>query len=1188
MTQREELEQAIESLEARRGELEDEVVEASLAALREKLARLQAQEHEAVTSPSFERRTVTVLFCDVRGSTAMAERLDPEEWTDIMNLAFERLAQPVRRFGGKVARVMGDAILAFFGAPKAHEDDPRRAVLAGLAILEQIQPFREELQEERGLNFNVRVGINTGLAVVGDVGSEEATEYTAMGDAVNVGARMEQTAEPGTVQITEQTFRLVAPHFECQPLGRIEVKGKDEPVQAYRVLGRKAGPEGVRGLVAHDISSPLVGREAELAQARSAVRRLLAGQGGILSIIGGAGIGKSRLLAELRKDVLAENLTWLEGNTLSYGQTISYWPFQEILGDYAGINEEDSEATAWDKLESHTRSLFPETIEEILPYLASLLALEVKGEYAERVKYLDGQAMGQQVILATRRFFERLASAGPLVLAFEDLHWMDASSARLVERLLPLVEQVPLLLCGLSRPDPDTPATHLREIAKEDFSRRHTEIVLSPLSPEDSSRLVQNLLAIEGLPVPVRELILDRADGNPFFLEEIIRDLIEGGSVIQDPASDRWKVTAQVEEIAIPDTIQGVIIARIDRLDEAVRRVLRKAAVIGRSFRYRVLRNVADSEPDLDERLAELQATELIREKQRHPELEYMFKHALAREAVYENTLLKKRRELHTRVGEVIETLFADRLEEFYGLLAYHYAQAEAWELAQGYLIKAGDQAGRLAADAEALANYRRALTAYGDRLEPLQRGSLAWKMGEACRGLGKSQESRRYFLQALKALGQPMPTTRPGLVAAVLGQILLQALHRLWPSRFVGTAPEAKRAGLREAVLAYERLGYVFYVEGESVPLFYTTLRLLNLAERAGSPAELARAYATSGVGAALIPLHSLAEYYGQLALENTQLTEDPFALAAVLQMSGIYNTGIGRWKRAIDDLSRATEILQRIGRLHSWEECRATMALACHWSGQYSRSRSLSSEVYDSAEKRGDPQAQIWGLANQAVTLLRLGRPKDLDRALENMLQAKALLAEYQLSVRPDEIFVHGVLAQVYRRKREAEPARQAAEIALRHVNAELMPVNYYPFEGYAGAPDVYLWLWEASMDGEHSSRNHDSLRKMARQSCKGLNGYARVYSIARPRSQLYQGLYRWLDGKPGKAHKAWRQGIARAEELDMPYDQGVIHYEIGRHLEPGDVNRDEHLRRAIDLFSRLDAAWDLARAEEVLAGP
>ncbi|HLF31452.1 MAG TPA: adenylate/guanylate cyclase domain-containing protein, partial [Xanthomonadales bacterium] len=526
MKERKQLEQAIAALEAQRPVLGDTMVEAALQSLREKLTALDELHGEPFADPgrdaareaaSFtgERRVVTILFCDVKGSTAMAEQLDPEVWAGIIQPALGYLTEPVSRHRGTVAEVRGDGILAFFGAPVAHEDDPQRAVLAGLEILEGIRAYREQLQRGRGLDFQVRVGIHTGLVVVGGVGTEEQVEYTAIGDTVNLAARMEQTARPGTVQISEQTYKLVEQVFECKPLGELKVKGKRQPVRTYRVVGLKAEPESLRGLERQGLQSPLVGREAEFAALKDSLDRLLAGQGGVVGIIGEAGIGKSRLVSELRHGALAGRLTWLEGQTLSYGQTIPYWPFQEILRGYADITNNDGDDAAWQKLKGKIAALFPEnavattiqlplppspTVAEILPYLASLLGLKVRDAYLERVKYLDGEALGKQIFLAARRFFERLANVQPVVLVFEDLHWMDESSVGLLEHLLPLVESVPLLILGLSRPYRKTPAAHLGEVIAREHADRYTEIRLAPLSPGYSAQLVHNLLEIEDLP----------------------------------------------------------------------------------------------------------------------------------------------------------------------------------------------------------------------------------------------------------------------------------------------------------------------------------------------------------------------------------------------------------------------------------------------------------------------------------------------------------------------------------------------------------------------------------------------------------------------------------------------------------------------------------------------------------------
>ena len=319
-----------------------------------------------------------------------------------------------------------------------------------------------------------------------------------------------------------------------------------------------------------------------------------------------------------------------------------------------------------------------------------------------------------------------MAGNRPLVLIFEDLHWADESSVLLIQHLFPLIDRVPLLLCGVNRPEMDVPAVRLSESALRDHGRRYTEIRLNPLSPAECTDLMDNLLNIENLPLRIRQAIIQKADGNPFFLEEIMMTLIDKGVV--RPENGHWKAASSIETIAIPDTIQGVIMARIDRLDEEVKQVLKTASVIGRAFLYRLLKEVTEAVWELDKDLDRLTATELIREKQKTPELEYIFKHALVHESTYESILLKKRHELHGKVAAAIETLFSDRLEEFSSVLAYHYARAELWEKAQEYLFKAGDQAGRIAADAEALSHYHQALETYarvfGERWDPVQRAS--------------------------------------------------------------------------------------------------------------------------------------------------------------------------------------------------------------------------------------------------------------------------------------------------------------------------------------------------------------------------------------------------------------------------------------------------------------------------------
>ena len=515
-----------------------------------------------------ERRVVSILFCDVEGSTAAAEKLDPEEWAEIMNGAFEHLISPVYRYEGILARLMGDAILAFFGAPIGHEDDPQRAVMAGLDIIQDIAPYRQRVKEDWGLEFNVRVGINTGLVVVGEVGSDLRVEYTAQGDAVNLASRMEQSAAPGTVQITEDTHRLVAPLFEFQDLGGIEVKGKSEPVRSYRVLRRREVPGQLRGI--EGLSSPLVSREKEMEALRGFIGELHQGRGQLFSVMGEAGLGKSRLMAELRKSLdsagvlddgdiesraTGNGVAWYEGRSQSYETTTPYAPIISLLGGIFDIRTEQADTEKYGRIFTRLSNLMPDRASEVAPFIASVMGVQLAGEEAERVRYLQPPQLREKVFEAVSDLFEWLAMAGPKVLVFEDLHWMDPTSLDLLERLMRLSDRVSLAIVCVFRPWRQEPSWRFHEAASRDYSHRYNSVLLEPLDQESSRELVANLLEVEDLPATVGALILTKAEGNPFFVEEVIRSLLDAGLVVRE--NSHWRATREIERLAVPDTLAG-------------------------------------------------------------------------------------------------------------------------------------------------------------------------------------------------------------------------------------------------------------------------------------------------------------------------------------------------------------------------------------------------------------------------------------------------------------------------------------------------------------------------------------------------------------------------------------------------------------------------------------------------------
>ncbi|HLC05603.1 MAG TPA: adenylate/guanylate cyclase domain-containing protein [Anaerolineales bacterium] len=540
-----------------------------------------------------ERKLVTALFTDIVGSTSLAEQMDPEEWGEIVSTAHRIVSQAVYRYEGTIAQLLGDGVLAFFGAPLAHEDDPERAIRAALEIREAMKNYADALNADGSVaDFQMRLGINSGLVVVGQIGSDLHMEYLAVGDTVNMAARMQSAAEPNEIMITENTQRMVPNLFELEDRAQIQVKGRAEPVHAFRVLSERKGAVRSRGI--EGLTSPLVGREREMDTLNRILEELRQGHGGILSIVGDGGLGKSRLVAEWRRKAGAANndqgVRWVEGRCLSYGRSMAHHLSTAILLGLIGTGPEATEAECRLALHRQVEENLGRQFDDVYPYLGHLLGLELEPEQAQRVTYLDGAALQAKYIFATKALLRALATRAPLVIVCEDIQWADPSSAELGAHVLPIAAEVPLTVVLISRPDKESPGWGLVRSAREIAGVGALELHLAPLTQDDSQELIQNLLAVDELPPVIREAILSKAEGNPFFVEEVIRMLIDQEDLVRE--NGRWKASRALESLEIPDTLQAVLAARIDRLPEEAKHVLQIASVIGRKFDLSVLEAV--------------------------------------------------------------------------------------------------------------------------------------------------------------------------------------------------------------------------------------------------------------------------------------------------------------------------------------------------------------------------------------------------------------------------------------------------------------------------------------------------------------------------------------------------------------------------------------------------------------------
>ena len=649
-----------------------------------------------------ERRQVTVLFTDVAGFTPMAEKLDPEDVHRIMDRCFELITAEVHRFEGTVNQYTGDGVMALFGAPIAHEDAPRRAAHAALGIQRALRDYGQELAAQGGPPLQMRIGINTGPVVVGRIGDDLRMDYTAVGDTTNLAARMQQLARPGSVVVSEATHRLASAFFETLDLGEVQVKGH-APVRAWEVLRPRLRRSRFDAAVERGLT-PLVGRVREVATLVERFAQAKVGRGQVVFISGDAGIGKSRLLLEFRRRLAeaGESITWLEGQCISFGQSIPFLPLIDQLRENFGIEEFDGEPEIIAKVEHAMRRMGQ--LEAHIPYVRYLLSVD-PGEPA--ISSMDASARRKRILDAVRALSIRGASLRPIVFVFEDLHWIDASTEEYLNALMGSVAGAPILVVLTYRVGYSPP-----------FGSRsfYTTLTLHTLSEAETLAMAGRVLGTDQFPDEIKTALMSKAEGVPLFVEEVAKTLLDLGVLRREHGG--LSMTRGMGEVSVPDTIHGIIMARLDRLGEDGKRAVQLASVIGRQFLQRLLERIAGLTGSLEGLLQELKALEIIYEQGLLPEPAYIFKHAVIQDVAYNSLLKERRKELHRAVGAAIEELYPDRLADHYQELAHHFVNGEDWGKAFEFLVRSGDRAKDAFANQTALDFYAKALEVAG-RLSP-------------------------------------------------------------------------------------------------------------------------------------------------------------------------------------------------------------------------------------------------------------------------------------------------------------------------------------------------------------------------------------------------------------------------------------------------------------------------------------
>jgi class 3 adenylate cyclase/tetratricopeptide (TPR) repeat protein len=754
-----------------------------------------------------ERKQVTVLFADLKGSMELLADRDPEEARKLLDPVLERMMEAVHRYEGTVNQVMGDGIMALFGAPLAHEDHAVRACYAALQMQAAIRRYAEEVRRAHGVSLEIRVGLNSGEVVVRAIGSDLRMDYTAVGQTTHLAARMEQLATGGRTLLTADTLRLAEGYVEVTPLGPVPVKGLDTPVEVYELIGSGARRSRLSAAAARGLTR-FVGRDVELEQLRQALGRAAAGHGQVVAIVGEPGVGKSRLVWEVTHSHRVHGWLVLQAGSVSYGKATSYLPVVDLLKGYFAIEDRDGPRAVREKTTGKLLTL-ERAQEASLPALLGLLDVPTGDPAWDE---LDPRLRRQRTLQALKQLLIRESQVQPLLVVFEDLHWIDGETQALLDALVESLPAARLLLLVNYRPE-----------YQHQWGGRtsYTQLRLDPLPPASAEELLSVLLGPDAGFEPLKRMLIARTEGNPFFLEESVRTLVETGALSGERGA--YRLTRSLPAIQVPATVQAILAARIDRLPPGDKSLLQTAAVIGKDVPFVLLQAAAGlAEDELRAAIGRLQGAEFLYETRLFPDLEYTFKHALTHEVAYGSLLQDRRRRLHGEIVDAIERLYPDRLSEHIDRLGHHAFRAERWEAAAAYLRQTGHKALSRSAFREAVTAYESALAAVERLPETRERQELVIDL----------RLDVRHPLQALQRVRRLLEGDRAAEAIALalgderrLGRISSVLANTLWITGDHGAAiAAAERAldiGARlgdEAIhaSAIVRLGAFHYTTGE------------------------------------------------------------------------------------------------------------------------------------------------------------------------------------------------------------------------------------------------------------------------------------------------------------------------------------------------------------------------------------
>lgn len=1084
-----------------------------------------------------ENRRVTVLFVNLRdlnqNTADVIKRL--HEVMQAMQISLYHYEGSVRQF---ILDDKGTVFIAAFGVPPlTHEDDPLRGVNAALTIQSKLK--------DMGLESSI--GIATGLTFCGPVGNYLRREYAMVSDIVYLSARL-MVAANNSILCDETTYQATRSRITYEALVPIQVKNKTQAVSIYAPQSKSQDDSTLL---------PVIGRDAEQAILFEQLDKLQEGENSVAILQGEAGVGKSRLIGNLIKQATARRIEVFEGEGDYVDRTTPYYGWRDVFSQM--FEMDNFTQTRSRSLSIMAKLATDPELMRLAPLLNALLPLEIPE--TEVTEMMTGEARAENTRLLLMRLLELNMRKSPGLIVLDDAQWLDSASWALTLAASRNIQ--PLMLVIVMRPAADL-SQEYQQLLESDLTQL---IELQPFSEQNIVTLLRQTLDVTHIPDNVAKVIFERTHGNALFTEQLAYTLRDSGYIVTVDGECRLAPDVKsIDHIHLPDTIQGVITSRIDRLPPPEQLTLKVASAIGPLFSYRALHDVYPIKSDRDQiknHLHTLEQLDLIEVAIPAPDLSYEFKQNITQEIAYNLMLFSQRRELHEAIARWYERNFVYDLSPFYSFLAHHWQKAEVYSKAIDYLQKAAQQALRGGAYREVVDFLHEAMTLEENTVQSGNTSRQArWtsQISEAYWGLGDLDQSRIHAEKTLALLEFPMPDTPSQLRMGLYVQMFHQILHRLLPRFYIGRKAQ-QRGTILPAVRSYLRLQEIFYFNNQRLPGFYSGYRGLNLAESAGSSSrELASAYANACVGLVVLRQNGLATRFSRRAKTLAAQFDDPPTDAFVASRLGIYHTSMGEWEEGRDAFEQAIRLYEKIGNRRNFGDSLTALGFAEYLSGSLSRAKSLYQELQKTAHSSQNREHLAWSMSGLGTVAMEMG---NLNEAVELLQSAHNILIT--TSDRLATINNLGMLALAYVRQNNYTAAKQTAEEANETIG-EAAPMAYVAFGGYTAIPEVYLTIWEATSDS--------SLATVANDALKQLNQYARSFNIGRPRLWLLRGNYHWLSGNQNKAKKAWYKSLEAARQLNMRYDMALAHHAFAKHLNDTHPEHQSHLEYANGIFRDIGA--------------